>query len=625
MTSLKPPRSDGLEPSTSSFQPCARRSARYISNRSRAKRLASSPPSAPRISTITFLSSLGSLGQQQHLELVLEARRSSPRPRRPRPASSRGRRRAASAQHLLGRARGRRGLRGAPRRASTIGSSSLWRRGHVAVARPGRRTASGSARRASTSRNSLSRSSSRSSTAARLPARSGRPTESVGQRRGRASARCGRSRSAAPVAGQVRPAGSIAGRAASASPAAPAPAGRRGRSPARTSAAAGTRSRSMPTERRPRPRRRRRRRRRRPRPTDVLDARRAAAVASTGASSTAPTSAGLGDQPARAASARRPSRLSGWGARAGAAKRGRSSTTAPSASAVGHRRRAAWRTASRSWRPDADLEAGAPVVDRRPGPPRGPATSPLTTPCSTTTSTPAGAQQRPRGRVGLGAAAPAGLGNGAGDGRRPARGRRSRHTVGGRAKRGRPAGPATPAVLVDQQVQVVDVPLAGPGQRRGRGPGRVARRPAPTATRRGARPDAEARARRRERRRPAGDTATRRARPSRAARRDPDRAHGGRAAARSGPGRGRSGVRGRAPDRLEVRTASALGRPWPRLAALAVAALEALDAATGVDQLLLAGEEGVALVARARRAARGLGRAGREGVAARAANRSDST
>ena len=34
----------------------------YISNKSPAKIFASSPPAAPRISTITFLSSLGSLG-----------------------------------------------------------------------------------------------------------------------------------------------------------------------------------------------------------------------------------------------------------------------------------------------------------------------------------------------------------------------------------------------------------------------------------------------------------------------------------------------------------------------------------------------------------------------------------
>jgi hypothetical protein len=52
---------------------------------------------------------------------------------------------------------------------------------------------------------------------------------------------------------------------------------------------------------------------------------------------------------------------------------------------------------------------------------------------------------------------------------------------------------------------------------------------------------------------------------------------------------------------------------------LRVAALEALDAATGVDELLLASEEGVALVAELDAKGR-LGRLGRKGVAARASN-----
>ena len=43
-----------------------------MSKRSRAKRFASSPPSAPRISTITFLPSFGSFGQEQHPQLRLE-------------------------------------------------------------------------------------------------------------------------------------------------------------------------------------------------------------------------------------------------------------------------------------------------------------------------------------------------------------------------------------------------------------------------------------------------------------------------------------------------------------------------------------------------------------------------
>ena len=61
--------------------------------------------------------------------------------------------------------------------------------------------------------------------------------------------------------------------------------------------------------------------------------------------------------------------------------------------------------------------------------------------------------------------------------------------------------------------------------------------------------------------------------------------------------------------------------PWPARLALAVAALEALDAATGVHQLLLAGEERVALVAELDVELAGLGGPGGEGVAARAARR----
>jgi hypothetical protein len=61
--SFSPPRSDASAPSTSSFQPGRSAYREYISNRSLANRFASSPPSAPRISKMTFLSSFGSFGR----------------------------------------------------------------------------------------------------------------------------------------------------------------------------------------------------------------------------------------------------------------------------------------------------------------------------------------------------------------------------------------------------------------------------------------------------------------------------------------------------------------------------------------------------------------------------------
>ena len=101
---LKPPRSDGSADSTSSFQPMrGRRRPAYISNRSRAKRLASSPPSAPRISTMTSLPSFGSAAGAAPAA-PRRARRGRPRPPRPRRASSSRSSPVASPQQLPGRA-----------------------------------------------------------------------------------------------------------------------------------------------------------------------------------------------------------------------------------------------------------------------------------------------------------------------------------------------------------------------------------------------------------------------------------------------------------------------------------------------------------------------------------------
>ena len=64
---LKPPASLGLESSTVVFQPRDSQKRWYILYRSPAKMAASSPPAAERISTMVFLSSLGSLGMSMYL------------------------------------------------------------------------------------------------------------------------------------------------------------------------------------------------------------------------------------------------------------------------------------------------------------------------------------------------------------------------------------------------------------------------------------------------------------------------------------------------------------------------------------------------------------------------------
>ena len=66
-TWLMPPNGEKSRESVSHFQPWLAAYARYISSRSAAKRFASSPPSAPRISTITFLPSFASRGNRSIL------------------------------------------------------------------------------------------------------------------------------------------------------------------------------------------------------------------------------------------------------------------------------------------------------------------------------------------------------------------------------------------------------------------------------------------------------------------------------------------------------------------------------------------------------------------------------
>ena len=65
--SLMPPSSVSFTESTSTLQRRASAYMEYIRNREWANRAASSPPTPARISTITFLSSLGSRGSRSTL------------------------------------------------------------------------------------------------------------------------------------------------------------------------------------------------------------------------------------------------------------------------------------------------------------------------------------------------------------------------------------------------------------------------------------------------------------------------------------------------------------------------------------------------------------------------------
>src|ERR1019366_1424818 len=136
-------------------------------------------------------------------------------------------------------------------------------------------------------------------------------------------------------------------------------------------------------------------------------------------------------------------------------------------------------------------------------------------------------------------------------------------------------------------------------------------------------------ARRRPRRRPGRPAALATCRPARSAcgaawratsavqRRARRRGRPGRPRARRALRRARRGSHRVIPSGGAARRGSALRGAG--LALRAVATLEALDASTGVDQLLLAGEERVALVAQLDVQVR-LGRARLEGVPARAAH-----
>ena len=73
ITSLKPPTPVTLESITSTFQRWRSAYFVYMRARSAAKSAASSPPAPARISTKTFLSSLGSRGNSRRLSSVSSA------------------------------------------------------------------------------------------------------------------------------------------------------------------------------------------------------------------------------------------------------------------------------------------------------------------------------------------------------------------------------------------------------------------------------------------------------------------------------------------------------------------------------------------------------------------------
>ena len=268
---------------------------------------------------------------------------------------------------------------------------------------------------------------------------------------------------------------------------------------------------------------------------------------------------------------------------------------------LGQRRRPAGtspctsRNASRSCGADARPRAGRTPRSgrpRRPGTPRGPATSPVRTPCSTTDVGPGGLDDGPRATAGR--RAPAARAGGVG--LRPATGRRpsTRQTVGagGEAAAARRASTAARRGLVDEHVRAASTPCwpaqasAGPSARSGRSSSSTQR--LAVAHERGAAPGT------------AAETAS-----------DPRPTM----VADEGAGAWR---RAAGASRRSSVTSGAVSCLALAALALAVAALEALDAATGVDQLLLAGEEGVALVAELDVELAALGRAGGERVAARA-------
>ena len=158
--SFSPSRSETSSERTSTFQPRSAAKRRYIVNRSRAKRLASSPPSAPRISTITLRPSLGSSGSSKVW------RRTSNRSMLASAVSISARSTSRSSPWESSRSsvavrRSERAVRSC-RQLSTISASSLWRM-ESSRRRLGSAEAAGDASSASTASNSFSSAPRRSS------------------------------------------------------------------------------------------------------------------------------------------------------------------------------------------------------------------------------------------------------------------------------------------------------------------------------------------------------------------------------------------------------------------------------------------------------------------------------
>ena len=145
--------------------PCGRRRPGTSAKRSRANRLASSPPSAPRISTMTFLPSFGVRGDQEHLQLAPRGAPAPPRRRGSPPGPARARRRWPR-RASPGPPPGRPGGRGSGGRRSTRGRQVLVALRRLCGAGSWSLSTAGSASCASTASYSSSRSSRRSSTAA---------------------------------------------------------------------------------------------------------------------------------------------------------------------------------------------------------------------------------------------------------------------------------------------------------------------------------------------------------------------------------------------------------------------------------------------------------------------------
>ena len=301
MTSLKPPRSDGSAPSTSSFQPCALGVALVHLEQVAGEEVGLLAALGAADLDDDVAAVVGVLGQEQDLQLGRRGARCRPRPR-----STSARITSRSSPSSVGAA----SPWPSPGRSVRCRSSAaalddrlelLVAPGELARSGAGRRTRRGRPRRASTSTNSRSRSSRRSSIARRLPARSRRRT-------GRTQAAPVAARRRRPRPGAARRGGQGPGD------------GRGRRASGTTSTSRGVGRRAQPGvggragrgrgRRRPsRPRRPARRRRRSPTATAAgtsLQVRARGTAARPGASSASADERRVGDQHGRAASARAP-------------------------------------------------------------------------------------------------------------------------------------------------------------------------------------------------------------------------------------------------------------------------------------------------------------------------------